>query len=145
MSFVFDVAAGRQANAIGKFNQSIANRNAVIANQEAEAEKKLSVFNIAKFNQQFEQLQATSRVNTLKSGVELSGTALKILQSNAEQAELQRDVIEYNGNVAVQKKLQEAQFSQMSGQLSRMQGKQAQLGYYAKAGSSLLTTYKAFS
>ena len=145
MSFVFDVAAGRQANAIGKFNQSIANRNAVIANQEAEAEKKLSVFNIAKFNQQFEQLQATSRVNTLKNGVELSGTALKILQSNAEQAELQRDVIEYNGNVAVQKKLQEAQFSQMSGQLSRMQGKQAQLGYYAKAGSSLLTTYKAFS
>ena len=145
MSFVFDVAAGRQANAIGKFNQSIANRNAVIANQQAEAEKKLSVFNIAKFNQQFEQLQATSRVNTLKNGVELSGTALKILQSNAEQAELQRDVIEYNGNVAVQKKLQEAQFSQMSGQLSRMQGKQAQLGYYAKAGSSLLTTYKAFS
>jgi len=145
MSFVFDVAAGRQANAIGKFNQSIANRNAVIANQEAEAEKKLSVFNIAKFNQQFEQLQATSRVNTLKNGVELSGTALKILQSNAEQAELQRDVIEYNGNVAVQKKLQEAQFSQMSGQLARMQGKQAQLGYYAKAGSSLLTTYKAFS
>tara|TARA_R100000541_G_scaffold52439_1_gene60147 strand:- start:4583 stop:5026 length:444 start_codon:yes stop_codon:yes gene_type:complete len=142
MSFVFDVAAGRQANAIGKFNQSIANRNAVIANQEAEAEKKLSVFNIAKFNQQFEQLQATSRVNTLKSGVELSGTALKILQSNAEQAELQRDVIEYNGNVAVQKKLQEAQFSQMSGQLARMQGKQAQLGYYAKAGSSLLTQGK---
>ena len=41
---------------------------------------------------------------TLKSGVELSGTALKILQSNAEQAELQRDIIEYNGKVAEAKK-----------------------------------------
>ena len=143
MSFVFDVAAGRQANAIGKFNQQIANRNAVIAEQEAEAEKKLSVFNIAKFNQQFEQLQATSRVNTLKSGVELSGTALKILQSNAEQAELQRDVIEYNGNVAAQQKLEQANFARMSGSLARMQGKQAQLGYYAKVGSSLLNMKQA--
>ena len=143
MSFVFDIAAGSQANAIGKFNQKIANRNSAIATQEAEAEKKLIDFNLSKFNQQFEALQATSRVNTLKSGVELSGTGLRILQSNAEQAELEKDIIAYNGNVAVQKKLEEAQFAKMSGQLARMEGKQQQYGYYAKAGSSLLGMQQA--
>jgi len=143
MSFVFDIAAGNQANAIGKFNQKIANRNSEIATQEAEAEKKLIDFNLSKFNQQFEALQATSRVNTLKSGVELSGTGLRILQANAEQAELEKDIIAYNGNVAVQKKLEEAQFAKMSGQLARMEGKQQQYGYYAKAGSSLLGMQQA--
>ena len=36
MSFVFDIAAGQQAKAIGKFNQSVQNRNAQISEQEGE-------------------------------------------------------------------------------------------------------------
>ena len=98
------VAAATSANEIGKFNQDVANRNAIIAEQEAEAQAKLTEFNIAKFNQSFEKFQSTTKVAILKSGVELSGTALKILQSNAEQAELQKDIIEYNGKVAEAKK-----------------------------------------
>ena len=77
MSFVFDIAAGNQANAIGKFNQKIANRNSEIATQEAEAEKKLIDFNLSKFNQQFEELQATSRVNTSFSVSACSALYLK--------------------------------------------------------------------
>ena len=97
---VMSVAAATSANEIGKFNQDVGNRNALIAEQEAAAQAKLTEFNIAKFNQSFEKFQSTTKVSILKSGVELSGTALKILQSNAEQAELQRDIIEYNGKVA---------------------------------------------
>ena len=37
MSFVFDIAAGRQASAIGKYNQAIQNRNAQVKEQEAKA------------------------------------------------------------------------------------------------------------
>ena len=88
---VMSVAAASSANEIGKFNQDVGNRNALIAEQEAAAQAKLTEFNIAKFNQSFEKFQSTTKVSILKSGVELSGTALKILQSNAEQAELQRD------------------------------------------------------
>ena len=133
------LVAAKQASDIGKFNQSVANRNAVIAKQEAEAQAKLTEFNIAKFNQSFEKFQSTTKVATLKSGVELSGTALKILQSNAEQAELQRDIIEYNGKVAEAKKLEEANFARMSGSIARMQGRQQAIGYLSQAGSSLLT------
>ena len=51
---LLQIAAGQQANAIGKFNQSVANRNATIAEQEAAQQEKLTEFDIAKFNQSFE-------------------------------------------------------------------------------------------
>ena len=136
---IMSVAAASSANQIGKFNQKVANRNALIAEQEAEAQAKLTEFNIGKFNQSFEKFQSTTKVSILKSGVELSGTALKILQSNAEQAELQRDVIEYNGKVAEAKKLEEANFARIQGSLARASGRQQAIGYLAGAGSSLLT------
>ncbi len=136
---VLGVAAATSANQIGKFNQQVANRNALVAEQEAAATAKLTQFNIQKFNQSFEKLQSQSKVSALKSGVELSGTALKILQSNAEEAELQRDIIEYNGKVAESKKLEEANFARMSGSIARMQGRQQAIGYLSQAGSSLLT------
>ena len=131
--------AARQASAIGSFNQAVAERNATIAEQEAEAQKKLTTYNLNKFNQSFEKLQSRTRVGLLKSGVELSGTALKILQSNAEQAELQRNVIEYNGQVAEAKKLEEAAFATISGTLARRQANLAALGYISQAGTSLLS------
>ena len=40
MSFVFDLAAAQQVGALGKYNQSVQNRNALIKEQEAEAIEK---------------------------------------------------------------------------------------------------------
>ena len=132
------LVAAKQATEIGRFNQSVANRNALIAKQEADQISKLKTYNINKFNQSFENLQSTTKVKLLKSGVELSGTALKILQSNVEQAELQRGIIEYNANVAASKKLEEANFAFISGQIARRRGDLAALGYASQAGTSLL-------
>ena len=132
------LVAAKQARDIGKFNERVANRNAVIAKQEADQISKLKTYNINKFNQSFENLQSTTKVKLLKSGVELSGTALKILQSNVEQAELQRGIIEYNANVAEAKKLEEANFAVISGQIARRRGDLAALGYASQAGTSLL-------
>tara|TARA_R100000234_G_C4986553_1_gene173536 strand:- start:335 stop:796 length:462 start_codon:yes stop_codon:yes gene_type:complete len=132
------LVAAKQATEIGKFNQSVANRNALIAKQEADQISKLKTYNINKFNQSFENLQSTTKVRLLKSGVELSGTALKILQSNVEQAELQRGIIEYNANVAASKKLEEANFAFISGQIARRRGDLAAIGYASQAGTSLL-------
>ena len=132
------LVAAKQARDIGKFNERVANRNAVIAKQEADQISKLKTYNINKFNQSFENLQSTTKVRLLKSGVELSGTALKILQSNVEQAELQRGIIEYNANVAASKKLEEANFAFISGQIARRRGDLAALGYASQAGTSLL-------
>ena len=115
MSFVFDVAAGRQANALGKYNQSVQNRNALVKEQEAEAIEKQKEFDIAKFDQQFSQLQGQTKTAVLKSGAELSGSGLRVLRYNAEQ-----------------------------GVIARREGKIAQLGYYAKAGQSLMAMSGGF-
>jgi hypothetical protein len=138
MSFVFDIAAAKQQSALGKYNQQVANRNALVKEQEAEAIKKQTEFDIAKFDQQFEQLTGQTKVATLKSGVELSGSALNILRYNAEQAEVQKDVMEYNSQVAQSRKMEEANFARIQGVIARREGKIAALGSYARAGSSLL-------
>ena len=138
MSFVFDIAAGQQANALGKYNQSVQNRNALVREQEAEAIKKQTEFDVARFDQQFEQLVGQTKVAVAKSGVERSGSALNISRYNAEQAEIQKDVMDYNSQVAQSQKMEQANFARMQGVIARREGEIAKLGYYAKAGESLL-------
>ena len=115
------------------------NRNALVAEQEAEAIEKQTEFNLAKFDKQFSQLQGQTKVATLKSGVELSGTALNNLRYNAEQSKIQKNVIEYNSKVAANKKIEEANFARMQWINSKEQGRQQLLVSYAQAGASLLT------
>ena len=67
--------------------------------------------------------------------------AARILRSNAEQAEIEKDVLDYNSKVAQSRKLEEANFARMSGQMARMEARQAQFGYYAQAGTSLLKAF----
>ena len=138
MSFVFDIAAAQQISALGKYNQSVQNRNALIKEQEVEAIKKQTEFDIARFDQQFERLTGRTKVATLKSGVQLSGSALNILRYNAEQSEIQKDVMNYNSQVAQSQKIEEANFARIRGQIARREAKIAQLGAYARAGESLL-------
>ena len=138
MSFVFDVVAAQQISALGKYNQSVQNRNALIKEQEAKAIKKQTEFDLARFDKQFAQLQAGTIVATLKSGATLSGTALNNLRYNAEQSKIQKNIIEYNSKVAANKKIEEANFARVQGNIVRQQARLAQLGTVASTGTSLL-------
>ena len=139
MSFVFDIAAGRQANAAGKYNQAIENRNAQVAEQEKKRLEEQNEFDIARFDQQFLQLQGSTKTAIYKSGATLEGSGLRILRYNAEQAEIEKDILTYNSKVAQSQKIEEANFARMRGQVARNEAKIAEYGYYAKAGQSLLT------
>ena len=138
MSFVFDIQAGKQAAALGKYNQSVQNRNALIKEQEAEAIEKQTEFDLARFDQQFRQVQGQTKVATLKSGVTLEGSALRIARYNIEQSKIQKNVMEYNSKVAQSQKMEDANFARIQGVIAKREGRIAQLGYYAKAGESLL-------
>ena len=139
MSFVFDIAAAKQASAIGKYNQAIQNRNAQVAEQEAQAIEQQKNLDIQRFDQQFVQLQGSTKTSILKSGATLEGTGLRILRANAEQAEIEKDIIDYNAKIGQSRAFEQANFSRMQGNLARMEARQAELGYYAKAGQSLMT------
>tara|TARA_R100000988_G_C3913683_1_gene123279 strand:+ start:35 stop:487 length:453 start_codon:yes stop_codon:yes gene_type:complete len=132
------VAQFQQQGAIGKYNQAVQNRNAVIAEQEAIAIEKQTEFDLARFDQKFSQLQAETKVATLKSGATLSGTALNNLRYNAEQSKIQKNIIEYNSKVAANKKIEEANFARVQGNIVRQQARLAQLGTVASTGTSLL-------
>ena len=138
MSFVFDIAAGQQANAAGKYNQAIQNRNAQVAEQESKRLEEQNEFDIARFDQQFLQLQGSTKTAIYKSGATLEGSGLRILRYNAEQAEIEKDILTYNSKVAQSQKIEEANFARMRGQVARNEAKIAEYGYYAKAGTSLL-------
>lgn len=135
------VAAAKQASTTGKFNQSIQERNALIYEQEKERlEGKLN-FDLTRFDEKFRQLQGETTTKIVKSGAELSGSGLRIKRYNAEQAEIEKDIITFNSKVAQSKKMEQANFARMNGQLARMEARQAELGYYAQAGQSLMNNY----
>ena len=129
------IVAARQASSIGSYNQAIQNRNAQIAEQKAEALKEQTKFDIARFDQQFEQLTGQTKVATLKSGVELSGSALNILRYNAEQAEIQKDIMDYNSKVAQSQAIEQANFARMQGVVAKQQARSAAIGFYGQAAA----------
>ena len=134
------VLAAAQAGAVGKYNQAIQNRNALVAEQEAERIEKKLEFDLTRFDDQFRRFQSKTTTNILARGVELSGSGLRILYSNAEQAELEKGIMEYNSKVEQAQKIEKANFARMQGSLARMTAKQAQIGYLSQAGTSLLTS-----
>jgi hypothetical protein len=134
-------AAGRQASAAGKYNQDIQNRNAKVLEQDAQAIEQKKEFDIARFDKEFVKLQGETTTKLLFSGVELSGTGLEILANNAKEAEIEKDLIEYNANINKSRKFEEANFARIRGNIARNNARAAELGYYAQAGTSLLTGF----
>jgi len=138
---IASVAAAQQASAAGRYNQAVQERNAKVKEQEAEQAEKQLDFDLARFDQQFVKLQGETKTAVLTSGAELSGSGLRILQYNAEQAEIEKNILDYNSKVAQSQKMEEANFARMRGQIARNEARAAQIGYYAKAGESLLKAY----
>ena len=129
---------------IGKFNQAVNERNAKgLEGQALQIEQKAE-FDVAQFNKKFQKLEGTTKVALAKSGVVMdSGSAYNIQLSNAFEAELQKQLIEYNAKVASANKMEEANFARISGQMARNQAKLAQINTIASAGSSLLAMRNA--
>ena len=141
---IFTIGMGvAQYNAqgkIGKYNQAVNNRNAlVLENQALQLEQKAE-FDIAQFNKSFKKIEGSTKVATAKSGAVIdSGSAYYVALSNAYEAELQKKLIEYNAKIAADNKREEATFAIIKGQIARNQASLAQLQTIATTGSSLLT------
>lgn len=128
----------KQQGAAGKYNQAIQNRNAQIAEQEAAQIEKQLEFDIARFDQKVEQLQGQTTTKILKTGADLSGTGLRVLRANAEEAEKERNIMEYNAKIGQARKFEEANFARIQGQVARQTARTAQIGTIMQTGTSLL-------
>jgi hypothetical protein len=135
---VLGYAQYKQQGAAGKYNQAIQNRNAQIAEQEAAQIDKQLEFDIARFDEKFAQLQGQTTTKILKTGADLSGTGLKILRSNAQQAEIEKNIMDYNAKIGQARKFEEANFARIQGEVARQTARTAQLGTITQTGTSLL-------
>ena len=139
---VTTVAGIQQAGAAGKYNQAVQNRNAQVAEQEAAQIEKQKEFDIARFDQQFAQLQGQTKTRVLFSGADLSGSGLRILRRNAEQAEVEKNIIDYNAKIGQARKFEEANFARIQGTMARQQARMQQLQLASSFGTSLLGAAK---
>ena len=133
------VAQFQQQGAAGKYNQAVQNRNAKIAEQEAEQIDKQLQTDLVRFDKQFQKLQGQTTTSIIKSGAELSGSGLRVMRYNAEQAELEKDIMEYNAKIGQARKFEEANFARIQGQMARQQARMAQLQTISQTGTSLLS------
>ena len=121
-------------NAAGKYNQSIQNRNAELADQEAVQIEKQAEFDLQRFDQNFAQLQGQTTTRILKSGAELGGTGMRVLRRNAEEAEVEKSTITYNSKVAAAQRREAGNMSRIQGQFARASGRAAAIGTLVSTG-----------
>ena len=134
------VAGYQQQGAIGKYNKAVKEREALVLEGQAEEKKKKKEFDIARFDKKFQQLEGETKVSFAKSGVvQGTGTAYRIEMANAMEAELQKQLIAYNAKVAADKKLEEAKFAIIQGNIAKQNSKIAQINTLTSVGTSLLT------
>ena len=145
---VFTVAMGamqyKAQGEIGKFNQRVNNRNALILEGQADQIEAKAEFDIAQFEKNFTKIEGQTKVALAKSGVVMdSGSAYNIQLSNAYEAQLQKELeiqmMKYNTEIGKAQKLEEANFARINGEMAKMNAKMQQIQIASSAGSSLLT------
>lgn len=142
MGAAFTVAMGavqyQAQGEIGKINERINNRNALVLEGQADQLEQKAEFDIARFEKNFEKIEGETKVALAKSGVVMdSGSAYNIMLSNAYEAQLQKNLIKYNSQVAAANKREQANFARISGQMARNEAKLAQIQTVATTGANL--------
>ena len=123
---------------IGKYNQAVNNRNALVLEGQAAQIEQKAEFDIAQFQKDFRKMECETTVALAKSGVQLgTGSAYNIELSNAYEARLQENLIKYNSEVAAANKMEEANFARIRGTMAKQESRLAQINTVASTGSNI--------
>ena len=116
----------------GKAAKRAADYNAAIQRNQAIAAKQKAEFDADRQRQVAAAQRAQARAGFAKGGVVMEGPPLLVLESSAEQAELDAQAILYGGDV-------QATGYEAQANLSEMEGASAKKAGYIGAGTTLLT------
>tara|TARA_R100000808_G_scaffold11492_1_gene29440 strand:+ start:1183 stop:1683 length:501 start_codon:yes stop_codon:yes gene_type:complete len=134
--------AGQQAMAAGRYQQSIADRNAQVYNNKANQAIVMGEYNVKQFENRFASLQSATEMAFLKSGVVTSeGTPIEVMKNNIAEAELEKENIKYNAKIQSDDYKESAVLSRMEGDLAMYRARSARTSAILGAGSSLLGAY----
>ena len=130
----------QQAGQIGKFNQSAANRNAVVKEQKNQILDSKLDLELDRFDKELKLLLASQKVATGKSGAVIgTGTAQNIKISTLYNAEVDKDIANYNNEIAKARNIEEANLSRIQGQIAKQRARMEQIKIVSDVGTSLLT------
>ena len=129
-----------QAGKIGAYNEAVQNRKAAVLEQEGELIAKQTEFDLAQFDKQFRKLEGKTKVALAKSGAVVGeGTGRRIEINNLTEAEIERNNIKYNSQIAQAKKFEEASFAKINADIAKQQARFEQIRLGTQLGTSLLT------
>jgi hypothetical protein len=128
----------QQQGAYGKFNQAVQNRNAQVAEQQAEILESKLELDLANFNKEVEKLDGQTIVQTAKSGLTQGGTATRIRLANLHEAELTRQKMKYDTEIGKSQSFERANFARIQGDIAKQEARIAQLRTATQTGTSLL-------
>ena len=129
-----------QAGKIGAYNEAVLNRKAAVLEQEGELIAKQTEFDLAQFDKQFRKLEGKTKVALAKSGAVIGeGTGRRIEINNLREAEIEKNNIRYNSQIAQAKKFEEASFAKINADIAKQQARFEQIRLGTQLGTSLLT------
>lgn len=129
-----------QAGKIGAYNEAVLNRKAAVLEQEGELIAKQTEFDLAQFDKEFRKLEGKTKVALAKSGAVIGeGTGRRIEINNLREAEIERNNIRYNSQIAQAKKFEEASFAKINADIAKQQARFEQIRLGTQLGTSLLT------
>lgn len=117
----------------GQKEQEAFDYNAGIAEQEAELIKQGADLDEYRSRKRLKSFTGEQIASYAKSGVELTGSPLDVIQDSIANAELEISIDRFNSETAASKKKSEAK-------RGRQYGKDARTSSYLKAGGTLLST-----
>lgn len=144
MSFFGDLLAGQAAQKAANYNAQLMERDALVKEQNAkQGYQVFTTYDLPRFNYDTERQQSTLQNQLAGSGVEIgTGTAFDIVAENQFLIDTDRDMAQYNAEIARDRQLNEAIMTRASANVERFRGRTAKKASYFRAAGSLLTTGK---
>ena len=140
LSAASSIAAGRQQKAAYDYNAQIDERNALAKEIQAEVYKRNQDLQIQKFRQDFRRLNdATSQAFRKNGFVATGGTPLLVALENAQNADEEIAIKEYNASVGEQQIKESAVNDRLSANLNRMYGQAAKKSGMIGAGKTIMS------
>ena len=123
VSAASNILGGQAAMAAGRYQQSIAERNAGVYEDKANQALEIGERNVTTFNKAFAKQQASTEAAYISAGVKLSGTPLEILEYNLAEAELESLNIMYDARMQNYDFKEQAVMARMQGNLAMFQAR----------------------
>ena len=140
MSFFGDLLAGDAAAKASNYNAGLLERYALLTERQAEQGYKVfQQYDLPKFDYYAEKQKGALEVSFAGAGVEFSGSAYSLALENQIMIDTDRDMMQYNAEIARDQGLNDAIMQRAEANVERYRGRVAKTASYFRAASSLLT------